>query len=149
MGRRILLALILPLILPFALFGCGGGGEGDRTPPSATGSFSRTELPFGGGEVQVTVTVSDPSGVAFARIDVSPRPPNFNPTELVPQNQQTVTANITISLPANGSVSDMVYQVRVTARDAVGNEGTVVVGEVRVRSPLAGIPNLPDPSGAF
>jgi hypothetical protein len=43
----------------------------------------------------------------------------------------------------------MVYQVRVTARDAVGNEGTVVVGEVRVRSPLAGIPNLPDPSGAL
>jgi hypothetical protein len=145
MWRRILLALILP----FALFGCGGGGGGDRTPPTATGSFSRTELPFGGGTVQVTVTISDPSGVAFARIDVSPRPPNFNPTELVPQNQQTVTANITISLPANGSVSDMVYQVKVTARDAVGNEGTVVVGEVRVRSPLAGIPNLPDPSGAF
>jgi hypothetical protein len=146
MWRRILLALILP----FALFGCGGGGgEGDRTPPSATGSFSRTELPFGGGTVQVTVTISDPSGVAFARIDVSPRPPNFNPTELAPQNQQTVTANITILLPANGSVSDMVYQVKVTARDTVGNEGTVVVGEVRVRSPLAGIPNLPDPSGAF
>jgi hypothetical protein len=146
MWRRILLALILP----FALFGCGGGGgEGDRTPPSATGSFSRTELPFGGGIVQVTVTISDPSGVAFARIDVSPRPPNFNPTELAPQNQQTVTANITISLPANGSVSDMVYQVRVTARDTVGNEGTVVVGEIRVRSPLASIPNLPDPSGAF
>jgi hypothetical protein len=95
------------------------------------------------------VTISDPSGVAFARIDVSPRPPNFNPTELAPQNQQTVTANITISLPANGSVSDMVYQVKVTARDTVGNEGTVVVGEVRVHSPLAGIPNLPNPSGAF
>ncbi len=145
MGRRILLALILP----FALFGCGGGGGGDRTPPSATGVFSRTELPFGGGTVQVTVTISDPSGIAFARIDVSPRPPNFNPTELAPQNQQTVTANITIPLPANGSVSDMVYQVKVTARDAVGNEGTVIVGEIRVRSPLTGIPSLPDPSGAF
>jgi len=145
MGRRILLALILP----FALLGCGGGDGGDRTPPSVTAVFSRTELPFGGGTVQVTVTISDPSGVAFAQIDVSPRPPNFSPTELAPQNQQTVTANITISLPANGSASDMVYQVRVTARDVFGNEGTVVVGEVRVRSPLAGIPNLPDPSGAF
>lgn len=145
MGRRILLALILP----FALLGCGGGDGGDRTPPSVTAVFSRTELPFGGGTVQVTVTISDPSGVAFAQIDVSPRPPNFSPTELAPQNQQTVTANITISLPANGSASDMVYQVRVKARDVFGNEGTVVVGEVRVRSPLAGIPNLPDPSGAF
>ncbi|MEJ7613346.1 MAG: hypothetical protein SQA66_06875 [Candidatus Fervidibacter sacchari] len=145
MGRKILLALILP----FALLGCGGGDGGDRTPPSVTAVFSRTELPFGGGTVQVTVTISDPSGVAFAQIDVSPRPPNFSPTELAPQNQQTVTANITISLPANGSASDMVYQVRVTARDVFGNEGTVVVGEVRVRSPLAGIPNLPDPSGAF
>jgi hypothetical protein len=145
MWRRILLALILP----FALFSCGGGGGGDRTPPTATGSFSRTELPFGGGTVQVTVTISDPSGVAFAQIDVSPRPPNFSPPELNPQNRQTVTANITISLPTNGSVSDMVYQVRVMARDAVGNEGTVVVGEVRVRSPLASVPNLPDPSGAF
>ena len=145
MGRKILLALILPL----ALLGCGGGDGGDRTPPSVTAVFSRTELPFGGGTVQVTVTISDPSGVAFAQIDVSPRPPNFSPTQLSPQNQQTVTANITISLPANGSASDMVYQVRVTARDVFGNEGTVVVGEVRVRSPLAGIPNLPDPSGAF
>jgi len=145
MGRRILLALILP----FALFGCGGGDGGDRTPPSVTAVFSRTELSFSGGTVQVTVTVNDPSGVAFARIDVSPRPSNFSPTELAPQNQQTVTANVTIPLPANGSVSDMVYQVRVTARDAIGNEVTVVVGEIRVRSPLSGIPSLPDPSGAF
>ncbi len=145
MGRKILLALILT----FALFGCGGGDGGDRTTPSVTAVFSRTELPFSGGTVQVTVTVSDPSGVAFARIDVSPRPSNFSPTELAPQNQQTVTANVAIPLPANGSVSDMVYQVKVTARDAIGNEGTVVVGEIRVRSPLSGIPSLPDPSGAF
>jgi len=146
MGRKILLVLILP----FALFGCGGGGDGgDRTPPSVTGVFSRTELPFGGGTVQVTVTISDPSGIASVQIDVSPHPPNFSPTEIDPQNQQTVIANITISLPANGSVSDMVYQVKVKAKDAVGNEGTVVVGEIRVRSPFTGIPSLPDPSGAF
>jgi len=144
MGRKILLALILPL----ALLGCGGDG-GDRTPPSVTAVFSRTELPFGGGTVQVTVTISDPSGVDFAQIGVSPRPPNFSPTQLSPQNQQTVTANIEVSLPVNGSASDVVYRVSVKARDAVGNEGTIVVGEIRVRSPLAGIPNLPDPSGAF
>ena len=146
MGRKILLALILP----FALFGCGGGGEGgDRTPPSVTAVFSRTELPFGGGTVRITVTISDPSGVAFARIDVSPCPSNFSPIELAPQNQQTVTTNIDVSLPVNGGASDVVYQVSVTARDAAGNERTVVVGEIKVRSPFTGIPSLPDPSGAF
>ncbi len=146
MRWKALLALVLPLIL----LGCGGGvGEGDRTPPSATGVFSRTELPFGGGTVQITVTISDPSGVAYARIDVSPRPTNFNPVELAPQNQQTVTTNITVSLPTNSGVSDAVYEVRVTARDALGNEGTLVVGTIRVRSPLTNIPSLPDPSGAF
>ncbi|MFN3420802.1 MAG: hypothetical protein ACK40X_03645, partial [Armatimonadota bacterium] len=100
---------VLPTMLlglSFMLLGCGGGGGGDNLPPSATATFSRTDLSFSGGTVQVTVTVSDPSGVAFAEVDVSPRPPNFNPVSLNAQNQKTIVSTLIISLPLNSGLSD-------------------------------------------
>jgi len=72
-GGKMRLKISFAVLLCLALLGCGGGGGGDNSPPSATGTFSRTDLPFGGGTVQITVTVNDPSGVAFAEVDISPR----------------------------------------------------------------------------
>lgn len=143
------LKISFAVLLCLALLGCGGGGGGDNSPPSATGTFSRTDLPFGGGTVQITVTVNDPSGVAFAEVDISPRPSGFSPIALIAQNQKTVTDTVMISLPLNSGVSDAVYRVTVTARDTLGNEGTVFIGTVTVRSPLGALPSLPNPSGAF
>ncbi len=148
-GGEMRLKISFAVLLCLALLGCGGGGGGDNSPPSATGTFSRTDLPFGGGTVQITVTVNDPSGVAFAEVDISPRLQGFVPIALSVQNQKTVTSTVTISLPLNSGVSDAVYRVTVKARDALGNEGTVVIGTITVRSPLSALPSLPNPSGAF
>lgn len=143
------LKVLFTVLLGFALIGCDGGGGRDNSPPSATGAFSRTELPFGGGSVQITVTVNDPSGVAFAEVSLSPAPTGFNPISLSTQNQKTVVDTVTVSLPLNPNVSDAVYQVIVRARDTLGNEGTVIIGTIIVRSPLSTLPSLPSPSGAF
>ena len=144
------LKTLVAALLPLVLLGCGGGGGGgDNSPPSVTGSFSRTELPFNGGAVQITVTVRDPSGVAFAEVSLSPAPPGFNPVSLNAQNQETVTGTVTISLPMNSGLTDANYQVIVRARDTLGNEGTVTLGTLIVRSPLSNLPSLPNPSGAF
>lgn len=149
-GQRMRLKTLLAMLMPFVLFGCGGGGgSGDNSPPSATATFSRTELPFNGGTVQITVTVSDPSGVEFAQVSLSPVPQGFNPITLNTQNQKTVVSTVTISLPLNSSASDATFQVTVRARDTLGNEGTVTVGTITVRSPLSALPSLPNPSGAF
>lgn len=145
MKMRVLLAMSLTL----ALLGCGGGGDGDKSPPSAAGTFSRGELPFNGGSVQITVTVSDPSGVAFAEVNLSPAPSGFNPIPLNTQNQKTFVGTVTISLPLNSGISDAVYQVIVKARDTLGNEGTVIIGAVTVRSPMSALPSLPNPSAVF
>lgn len=143
------LRVLLAMSLTFALLGCGGGGDGDNSPPSVSGSFSRTELAFNGGTVQITLTVSDPSGVESVQVDIFPRPSGFNPINLDPQNQKTFVSTLTISLPLNSGVSDVVYHVTVKARDSFGNEGTVIVGTVTVRSPLGTLPSLPNPAGAF
>lgn len=143
------LKISLAVLLCLALLGCGGGGGGDNSPPSATGTFSRTDLPFGGGTVQITVTVNDPSGVAFAEVNLSPAPPDFKSISLSTENQKTVISTVIISLPLNSTVSDAVYQVIVTAGDTLGNEGTSVIGTITVRSPLSTLPSLPSPSGAF
>lgn len=143
------LKFLLAILMPFILLGCGGGGGGDNSPPSASGNFSRNELPFSGGTVQITVTVSDPSGVEFAEVNISPAPPGFNPISLSTQNQKTVVSTVTISLPLNSGISNATYQVTVKAKDTLGNEGAVIIGTITVRSPLSALPPLPNPSGTF
>lgn len=144
---KLKILLLMPAFLIF--LGCGGGNGVDNSPPSATATFSRTELPFSGGAVQMTLTLSDPSGVAFAEVNISPTPLGFDPIPLSTQNQKTVVSTITISLPLNSSISDAVYRVIIKTRDTLGNEGTILIGTLTVRSPLSALPSLPSPSGAF
>ncbi|MCS7264990.1 MAG: hypothetical protein NZ805_09180 [Armatimonadetes bacterium] len=136
-------------LLLFLLLGCGGGNGRDNSPPSATGNFSRSELPFTGGTVQIALNLIDPSGISFAELDISPRPTNFAPIPLNAQGERTLVGTVTISLPLNPSATEVVYRVTVRARDTLGNEGTVEIGTLTVRSPQGNLPPLPDPSGAF
>jgi hypothetical protein len=109
---------------------------------SGTQSGQFLELPFSGGTVQLEATVTDPSGVAFVEFSVNPTLPNL-PRPLTPDNQGRVTTSIT--LPANIATTDQSYQFQLRVRDNRGNEATVIVGTVVVRSPFAGIPPVPPP----
>lgn len=154
------LKILLAAMLSFALFGCNGDGRRDvgviedNLPPSATVNFSRTVLPFNGGSVEITVNVSDPSGVKFAEVNISPTPIGFAPVQLVPENRtvKTATKTLVVLLPLNSSRTDVTYQVTVRARDELNNEGTINIGTLTVRSVYSDFPSitpLPDPSGTF
>jgi hypothetical protein len=155
--------LFVAITALFLSAGCGGGGgAGFVTPPptggqlgvdnqpptvigrliSGTQSGQFLELPFSGGTVQLEATVTDPSGVAFVEFSVNPTLPNL-PRPLTPDNQGRVTTSIT--LPANIATTNQSYQFQLRVRDNRGNEATVIVGTVVVRSPFAGIPPVPPP----
>jgi len=56
---------LVMLAVMFAVNGCGGGEEVNRTLPKISNyQVNPTKLRFGGGEVTISSVVSDPSGVA-------------------------------------------------------------------------------------
>jgi hypothetical protein len=155
--------LFVAITALFLSAGCGGGGGAglvtppptggqlgvDNQPPtvigrliSGTQSGQFLELHFLGGTVQLEATVTDPSGVALVEFSVNPTLAGL-PRPLTPDNQGRVTTSIT--LPANIATTNQSYQFRLRVRDNRGNEATVIVGTVVVRSPFAGIPPVPPP----
>ncbi|MFA0758636.1 MAG: hypothetical protein KEFWMYNX_000564 [Candidatus Fervidibacter sp.] len=156
------LSFLFSVTALFWLAGCGGGGgfvppptgggqlgTVDNQPPTVNGrlisgtqSGQFLELPFSGGTVQLEAIVTDPSGVALVEFSVNPTLPNL-PQPLTRDNQGRVTTSIT--LPANLATTNQSYQFQLRVRDNRGNEATVIVGTVEVRSPFVGIPPLPQP----
>ena len=156
------LSFLFSVTALFWLAGCGGGGgfvppptgggqlgTVDNQPPTVNGrlisgtkSGQFLELPFSGGTVQLEAVVTDPLGVALVEFNINPSLPGL-PRPLTPDSQGRVTTSI--PLPPNLSSTDQTYQFRLRVRDNRGNEGTVGVGTVVVRSPFAGIPPLPAP----
>lgn len=155
--------LFVAITALFLSAGCGGGA-GLVTPPptggqlgvdnqpptvigrliSGTQSGQFLELPFSGGTVQLEATVTDPSGVALVEFSVNPTLSDSDLTRsLKPDNQGRVTDSIT--LPPNIATTNQSYQFQLRVRDNRGNEATVIVGTVVVRSPFAGIPPVPPP----
>jgi hypothetical protein len=155
--------LFVAITALFLSAGCGGGAGlvthpptggqlgVDNQPPtvigrliSGTQSGQFLELPFSGGTVQLEATVTDPSGIALVEFSVNPPLSDSDlPRSLKPDNQGRVTDSIT--LPPNIATTNQSYQFRLRVSDKRGNDTTVIVGTVVVRSPFVGIPPVPPP----
>jgi hypothetical protein len=157
--------LFVAITALFLSAGCGGGAGlvtppptggqlgVDNQPPTVIGrlisdtqSGQFLELYFLGGTVQLEATVTAPSGIALVEFSVNPPLSDSDsdlPRSLKPDNQGRVTTSIT--LPPNIATTNQSYQFQLRVRDKRGNEATVIVGTVVVRSPFAGIPPVPPP----
>jgi len=123
--------------------GCGGGGavQQDQDPPTLNNlALTPGALRFPGGEVTITATVADPSGVEGVRATVT-RP-----------DQSSETVNLgdagggnysgTFTAPANTRSNGVAasYPVNLRARDKAGNETPLpglAAGAFRVNAPSA------------
>ena len=131
--RRAAGAVFLGVVVSAA--GCGGGGgvEPVVEPPAAdtqgpailNALAAPASLRFTGGQIAVAADVSDPAGVA--RVWAVVTKPDSS-TETIDLGKTTASGySITWVVPGNPVVggSMLAYAVRIYARDALGNGGSV------------------------
>lgn len=134
--RASLIGIVLVLLLIIA--GCGGGGGGngsgarpDTTPPTiAPVIILPSALRFPGGEVAISVSISDASGVKNVWAEVT-KPDQSKDSVTLTSNGTTYQGSWTA--PANINELDVHYQVRVFAEDNASNTTQSAAYSVVVR----------------
>lgn len=128
----------LALALAFAVVGCGGGGGGTsvdtRGPAVSNVSVTPASLTFNGGQINISATVSDTTGVQSVVAVIAKS--GSTPVE-VPMTASGTTYTASYSIPANTSTTGQtnVYSVTVRATDTLNYSSTMAAGSVQVAAP--------------
>jgi hypothetical protein len=104
-------------------------GAADETPPAISNAVvSPSGLPFTGGTVTITATVTDDVGVAAVHADIYG--PFVASVVLLPTGPSTYSG--TYGVGANGTPEPVGYQVTISAFDTTGNSAEAPAGDIQV-----------------
>ncbi len=106
------------------LIACGGGGRApaDLVPPTVSNvQVTPNRLPFTGGTVRVSATVTDPSGVSSVWVQVRGPDGSERSIALTNAGGSVYQGELTLGPATTPDGQDAEYRVWVLARDARGN----------------------------
>ena len=130
-GRAWLLALMALATGLSLMAGIAVAAEEDTTPPTITnGLLSPSSLPSSGGNVQISVDISDESGVQNTTAQVYGSDGSYQAINLYQGSGDTYYG--TLEAPANYSESAISYSVEVQAYDLYNNYNAGSIGDVQV-----------------
>jgi hypothetical protein len=125
------MALTAILLLTIAGTAVAAEEEVDGTPPTiANGLLSPSSLPSSGGNVQISVDISDESGVQNTTAQVYGSDGSYQAISLYQGSGDTYYG--TLEAPANYSEGTVSYGVEVQAYDLYNNYNANSIGEVQV-----------------
>jgi len=110
--------------LALLIIGCGGGGDGDTTPPNVTNvQVNPQMLSFQGGSVKISAVVSDPSGIDRVWAVVQ-RPDGWSKEVKLslPPGGDRYEGEFQVERNLRTDGQSLIYRVRLRARDGRGNE---------------------------
>jgi hypothetical protein len=116
--------MTLLAVAVMGLEGCDGGGPGpDNIPPTiSNAAVAPPQLRFPGGDVTLTATVADPSGVAWVQATVTGPDRATETVTLTDEGNGNYRGTYSASANTRSDGTAESYAVRLRARDGKGNE---------------------------